>query len=195
MNTEIFQKLDQEFFEKIENADIKNEHRMMVLFSGVPECGKEELAESIRDKFKGILVTKNKARNLIYKYKEGIGIQEVEEILDEYMETVVSRLADSKNGLVIHDASVDRKHEKYGEWAEKYGYDTFVIRMDTRRDIVTENIHKKFEKDEGTKKWFMEQLDRWYKDFKDYKGKVDFLVKNISGEDIENLTGQIANNL
>ena|SRR3989304_1452602 len=187
MNTEIFEKLDRDFFEKIENTDIENKHRIMILFSGVPECGKEELAISIRDKFKGILVTKDKARNLIYKDREGIGIEEVEETLDEYMETVVERLTKSKNGLVIHDASIDRKYEKYKGWAEKYGYDIFVVRMDTSRDIVKQNIETKFKDDEGTKKWFLEQLDRWYNDFEKYKGKVDFVVKDIKAEQMQEL--------
>ena len=187
MNTEIFEKLDRDFFEKIENTDIENKHRIMILFSGVPECGKEELAISIRDKFKGILVTKDKARNLIYKDREGIGIEEVEETLDEYMETVVERLTKSKNGLVILDASIDRKYEKYKGWAEKYGYDIFVVRMDTSRDIVKQNIETKFKDDEGTKKWFLEQLDRWYNDFEKYKGKVDFVVKDIKAEQMQEL--------
>lgn len=189
MIEEIFQNLDNDFFAKLENMGEERGKRLMILFSSVPESGKEELARRIAEKFKGILVSKDKARNLIYKYKQGVGIKEVEDILDEYMETAVERLAKSSNGLIVHDASIDRKYEKYREWASTYGYEIFVIRADTDREIVAKNIEEKFQDDEGTKKWFIDQFDIWYKDFEDYRkqGKVDFVIKNNDENEIQEL--------
>lgn len=192
MNQEIFQNLGQDFFEKIENKNKENGHRLMVLFSGVPCSGKTELAKKIEDEFGGMLISKDMARNLIYKYKKGVGVEEVEVILDEYMETVVSRAADLKNGLVIHDASIDRKYEKYNDWAEKYGYEIFVIRMDTSRELVIKNIEAKLANDEGTKKWYYKQLDRWFADFENYKGRVDFEIKDLDTSQIEGLMGKLS---
>jgi len=177
-NKRIFEILDRDFYDRIENKDVKNGHRLMVCFSGIPGSGKTTLAKKIEDRYQGVRVTKDDARMLVYQNEEIKDVQDVEDIMDEYMKTLMDRLPKLPNGLLVVDSSVDRKFDLYKDWAEKNGYKIFLIRLETPSEVITERWSR--DKDESTYKWFMNQLERWTNDFERFgnQAEPDFVWNN-----------------
>jgi predicted kinase len=174
----LFEILDRDFYDKIKNKDVKNGRRLMICFSGIPGSGKTTLARKIEERYQGVRLTKDDARTLVYQNEEIKDVHDVEDILDEYVEKMMEKVAKLPNGLVVMDASVDRHFDKYREWADKYDYKRFLIKVETPSEVITERWSR--DKDESTYKWFMEQLGRWTNDFESFgkQTKPDFVWKN-----------------
>lgn len=187
MREELKEFLDREFFDKLPNKDMDNAKPYLICFSGIPESGITQLAKRIAEKYKGVLVDKDQCRSLVYQNEKNENIQQVEDILDEYMGHFLENLTRLPNKLLIWDASIDRRANKYHEFADKNGYAMFVISMDTSKDQILAQIKER--RDPKTAKWFYNQMDRWTEDYKKYNeaGQIDFVIKNKSKEDIKNL--------
>lgn len=187
MKEQLREILDREFFEKLPNKDTVNGKPYLICFSGIPESGISQLAQRIAERYKGILVDKDQCRALVYQNEKIENTQEVEDILDEYMEHFLENLARLPNKLLVWDASIDRRSDKYHEFADKNGYTMFVISIDTSREQILAQIKER--RDPETAKWFYAQIGRWAEDYKKYNesGQVDFVVKNKSEENISKL--------
>lgn len=187
MREELKEILDREFFDKLAGKDTVNEKTYLICFSGSPESGQSQLAQKVAKKYKGILIDKDQCRTLVYQSEKIENTQQVEDILDEYMEHFFEKIVKLPNKLLVWDASIDRRYDKYHEFADKYGYKIFVISMDTSREQILEQIKER--RDEKTAEWFFAQMSRWAEDYKKYNesGQVDFVVKNKSEEDIAKL--------
>lgn len=179
--------LDREFFEKLPNKDVANEKLYLICFSGIPESGISQLARRIAEKYRGILIDKDQCRTLVYQNEKVENTQQVEDILNEYMKHFLENLVKLPNKLLVWDASIDRRHDKYHEFAEKHEYAMFVISMDTPHEQILAQIKER--RDPQTAEWFLDQTERWTEDYKKYNesGQVDFVVKNKSEEDIARL--------
>jgi predicted kinase len=186
--------LDEQFYEPIKYKDIPNK-KLLVGFSSLPLAGRTILADKIVEKFKAVHFNKDTARTLIYQNEKINDVQEVEDVLDEYMEIVFDRLRNLPNGLVIVDASIDRNYDKYKEWAGKNGYSMYIIGLETDRNIIEERIRKN--KDLETAKWFLVQMDRWENDNKKFNSqhKCDFYIKNNDEKKSEELLIDLENHI
>ncbi len=152
------------------------------------------MAKEIADKVNGIYLDKDYARTLVYENEKIDSVQQPEDILDEYMPTVFEKLTQVKNGLIILDASVDRKFDEYKKWADENGYKVFVISVEVDRDIAEEAIRK--ERDGKTAEWFISQYDRWYGDHEKFliSHQPDFTIQDLAEKDkvIESLKRQLS---
>ncbi|MCL5094240.1 MAG: hypothetical protein M1355_03855 [Patescibacteria group bacterium] len=177
--------LDKRFFEEIPNQGFSNSKKVFVLFSTIPGSGYEKIAKKIAEKYKGLLIDKDKARTIIYQNEKIENTKQPEDILDEYGEDLIKKLTALPNKLIVWMSGADRRFKTYEKWAEEYGYETFVINCEIEKDKIIENIES--ERDRETAKWFMNQLDRWEKDHKNYleQGNVDITIKNP--EDLDEL--------
>ena len=181
MNEHLKNILDKKFYEQIGNKEISNP-KVLLAFAGVPFSGRTAVAKELEQHFQGLYLDKDYARTLIYENEKIENVQQPENIFDEYIPTVFERLKALNNGLIILDASIDRKYQEYKDWSEKNGYHYIVISLEVDR-VVAEETTKK-ERDEKTAKWFIEQFGRWYADHEKFKqeNKADFTIRNIASE-------------
>jgi predicted kinase len=186
--------LDKQFYEPIKYKDIPNK-KLLIGFSSLPLAGRTTLADKIREKFQAVHFNKEIPRTIIYQNEKINNVQEIEDILDEYIEIVFDRLRNLPNGLVIVDASIDRNYDKYKEWAGKNGYGMYIIGLETDRNIIEERIRK--DKDPETAKWFLAQTDRWENDNKNFNSqhKCDFYIRNNDEKESEELLIDLENHI
>lgn len=183
--------LDEEFYEMIPNKTVANNHRVLICFSEIPEAGKEKLAEKIVDRYKAAKITKDDARTLVYKNEKIENTDQVEEILDAYMETLMEKISKLPNGVVVLVSSVDRRFDKVQKWAEKYKYEIFLIKVETPKEEIIASW--KAGKDKETFEWFVAQMDRWTQDFNNFSQKVhpDFIWQNRDEDQMEDLYSKL----
>lgn len=187
METKIFKVLDEKFLGKLKNREVLNEKKYLIGISAVPKAGISTLAKMIEERYKGMRIEKNAARNIIYNNLNITDVREVEALLDDYLEKRVEMIFSLPNKLIIWDGSIDRNYKKYQSWAEKYGFRTFVIHLNTDRDILEERIKR--DEDEKTAYWYQMALDNWIRDNNEYTKTqpVDFTINNNSKEETNNL--------
>lgn len=191
MKEKLFKILDEEFYGMIPNKDMVNDRRVLICFSEIPEAGKEILAEKIVDRYKAVKIMKDDARTLVYKNEKIENTDQVEEILDEYMETLMEKISRLPNGVVVLVSSVDRRFDKVQKWAEKYKYEIFLIKVETPKEEIVASW--KSNKDKETFEWFVAQMDRWTQDFNRFNQEAhpDFIWKDRDESQLKNLYSQL----
>jgi hypothetical protein len=173
--------LDEKFYDQLKNKDVSNS-KSFICFAGVPYSGRTKIAKIIADLLQGVDIDKDIARTLIYENEKIENTQQPEDILDEYMPTVLKRLIKVENGLLVIDASIDRKADEYKKWTEENGYKLIVVSVEVNRKTAEDVIKK--ERDAGTAEWFIAQYDRWYADHEKFlaENKPDFTIENIEND-------------
>lgn len=191
MGKDINKILDEEFLEKLRNKNLANNSNYFILFSAMPKTGKTAIAQKIEERYKGVRIKKDIAREIIYANIEITDTKQSEEILDKYLEENIGKITDLPNKLIIWDSSIDRSYENFRTWAEKYGYKIFVICLETPLDVINHRID--IELDQSTAKWYRVNLEKWETDHKNYLkiGQVDFTVTNNSEKDIKILYNKL----
>lgn len=183
MGINIFDVLDNEFLGKLNNKDVENPVKCFIGISAIPQSGISTLADLLEERYKGVKVEKNAARNIIYANMEITDTKQVEDIFDEYIEKRIDNICKLSNKLIIWDGSIDRNFHKYQNWAKDNGYKTFVINLDTDVEIIKKRIGEN--KDPKTAHWYLLAMDKWQKDHEEYinNQQVHFTIKNNSDAD------------
>ena len=181
MDEKLREILDEKFYHNLSNLE-KTNRKALIAFAGVPYSGRNSAAVEIASKLNGIYVNKDLARTIVYENEKIENTQQPEDILDVYMPTVFERLTKVPNGLIVLDASVDRKASEYKKWTEEKGYQLIIIGVEVDRETAEDTIKK--ERDAKTAKWFIDQYDRWYADHEKFlsENKPDFTIKDIENE-------------
>jgi len=104
------------------------------------------------------------------------------EIFDEYLYHFLSFYS-SPNGLIILDASIDRRYKAIFLAAADTGFDLFIIKINISKKTIKERIRKRNKKE--AKNYFKE-MKRWYMEHKHFKDEVitDITINNETKLDL-----------
>jgi hypothetical protein len=162
MRKELKEILDEKWYSKLPNKECAHE-KLLIGFSDIPGSGMtDDYSLLISGRYNGVWINKDAARTLIYENEKIESTQQVEDILDEYMDDCLDRLSKIKNGLLVLDAGIDRKYEFYRNWAKLNGYEMYIIGFIVTPEEVMNRVRK--DRDKQTAEWFENQLERWYQD-------------------------------
>lgn len=178
--------LNEKFYSKLENLGNKNE-KLLICFAGYPGSGKTDLAKKVEERFKGIRISRDKFKKIIYSDFKPETIDEAEGLAMEYEDYIFGNLPKEKNGLLILDSGIDRKYEKYKEWSEKNDYRMFVCGLETDRDIAVKRIKENIGAESID--YYMQNMDRWVKEHQDFKNshECDYQIRNNDPDQEERL--------
>ncbi len=148
---------------------ITEPHRKcLVLMSGVPGSGKTLTSEKIEKSLLGVRISSDDQRELLQNRWPNLESEEREAVVKEVVRRIFERLQTASNGLVIVDASVDRQYAFYEDLAIKYGYEIMLIRFDIPFDMLRRRIRDNPDKDQRAKDNYLENLDSWWNDWKEF---------------------------
>lgn len=173
LNERVFEKHTQ----KLSHLHKKNP-KLLILFSGTPGMGKTFISKKLEDHFHGIRVSSDEVREILREDK----IRD-EKIVNDYLLWSLKKLSQvSPNHLIILDRSIDRPYETYLQFANSFGYEVFLIRLQVDRKKVEDRIH---ERNTSVKILLKRLNDRWNEYLLSAQNyPADYLFDN-NGEDIE----------
>jgi predicted kinase len=157
--------------------------KLIICFVGIPCSGKTRLAKKLEEKYKGVRINSDYIRKIIDKFvKEE---NERESILKEFILDFLRNYS-YKNKLVILDSGIERKYEDIVEISKSKKWRMFIIRVVAEKKIILERIKKK-DRDRYENRY--EDIERWFKEYKEFNKKVDFIFKG--DRDLENLYSKL----
>lgn len=165
-----YEKIFEEYKASVPYYSVENP-RLMILFSGTPGMGKSTLSKKLERDLQGMRVSSDESRALLKKY--GRNSMEV----GAYLEWLLVKLQErSPNHLIILDKSMDRNYQAVMEFARKYGFKTYLIRMTMERSNAEERIRFR---GENVEKLIQNADNHWgqYAQFGDVQ-QHDFLFDN-----------------
>lgn len=178
MNKEKYNKISENLFPNLKNINRIN-LPFIIIFSGVPGCGKTSLAKILEKRYRGVRINNDYIRGIIDKEKLTTTPEEAEELLQDYNEYLIKNYP-SKNKLIILDKSVDRRYKRFIELFKFKSWEYFVIRLDVP-DIVM--ALKMLGKREKITKQVRNSMKQWFREYHDccnnVKADIIFDVNNI----------------
>lgn len=176
MNNKLVRKVYKINLNKLKNKKILSK-KIIICLSGIPGSGKSTIAKILEEKYTGIRINNDWARKYFIRWKGGDSSESPDEVdsfvrdyLDYFLETY-----DFPNKFFILDNSIDRKYDRIKKFADKEGFRMFVIKLKVSRRIVQKRA---FERKGGIDTWFVKNIDRWVKEYKQFnkKHKSDVII-------------------
>ena len=171
INRKLLDKIYNKHVKRLKNRSIKNK-KLLICFGAVPASGKSYISKILETKYKGIRISTEEIGKIINSLKQ----RNKKEILDEYLYYYLREHC-YPNGLIILDASIDRRYEDVFLAATDAGFDLFIININVSRKTIIERIRRRNKR--GAKSYFKE-MNRWYREHKLFKDKVivDIAISN-----------------
>ena len=149
MNQALFQKIDAIYRPSILNVDVVQPKRLMVLLSGPSSSGKTTLAKQLEEHFLAIRLENDAVRRIVKVLYPKKSAGQVSALMHAYMRRLRIELVDYiKNCCWIIDASVDRGYGMYADFAQSFGFTTFLVAM-----VIPEDIHLDWVTSKGAYPW------------------------------------------
>ena len=125
----LYEYLDEHYYDKLEFLKHKNPKKMIIFFSGRSGVGKSTLARYLSKELCAIHLENDKLRVLVQAFfRDSISQKERNQMVWEYGNSVNERLTiESSNRLWIRDAIVDRFYADIWEYCAKNDINRFVI--------------------------------------------------------------------
>lgn len=178
MNKEKYNKISENLFPNLKNINRIN-LPFIIIFSGVPGCGKTSLAKILEKRYRGVRINNDYIRGIIDKEKLTTTSEEAEELLQDYNEYLIKNYP-SKNKLIILDKSVDRRYKRFIELFKFKSWEYFVIRLDVPDIVIALKMLGKREK---ITKQVRNSMKQWFREYHDccnnVKADIIFDVNNI----------------
>lgn len=125
----LLNEVDKLYRPTLKNLEVKNP-KLLVLFSAPPSTGKSTLAKQLENHFKMLRFENDVIRKIVGKLYPMSDLKEKSEVSYAYMERLQAQLAkDTLNGLWIVDATIDVYYQKLFDFAQKNGFECFVIAL------------------------------------------------------------------
>lgn len=161
--------------------------KALVLFSGVVASGKTSIARELERQLRGIRISNDDLRQQIMELKPVPSRDRREDLLMECMRVVSQLALDWPNGLIIIDASCDRKYEFYQRWAQNHDYEIIVLRMDIPRAEIERRLEARSALNHQHASVLLPHLDLWWQQYEDFakNHKIDMVInQHTSTEEI-----------
>lgn len=142
--------------------------KCLVLFSGVPASGKTIIAQKIEDSLLGVRISHDDLRELLKHRWPDISEENSRKVRQAVVQKIFERLQTANNGLVIIDASVDRRYDFYENLAGQYGYHIMLLRLDMPYELVRRRMIERPEESIKPSKYYTDHLDEWWNQWKNF---------------------------
>lgn len=178
----VFEKVYRRHKKKLKNLSVSH-GKLLICFSGIPGSGKTHIAKKLEKKYKGVRINNDDIRKVIKKIFPEFDEKKGEEILNVYLLSLLEKLFFINNGLIILDSSIDRKYEKIFNLVKEVGL-IFIIGVDVSKELAQKRV---FAKHKGFDKHFIDNINRWIRENKKFRGnvKVDVLIDNKKNLDLK----------
>jgi len=169
----------------LQNTTIQNK-KLIICFSGVQGCGKTTIAKKIEKRFKAVRISNDYVRDTLAKLYPDVSMKEKETILKKYEEYRSNYLSRVPNGLLVLDSSVDRKYDSVKNFANKFGYKFFLIKMDFSEEEVIKRIQLRGYADAEL---VIGTLDHKFREFCELSERVspDYVINSSNNNNLEPL--------
>ena len=169
-----FKKIFEVHKKQLKNISVPHK-KLAICFAGIPGSGKTHLVKLIEEKYFGVRINSDELRKIILNISSDKDDAERQEILQQYLKWFLTN-CNSKNGLLILDSGIERKYKWVFPLLKQKKYRIFVISFDISRDYAEKNVIKKLGK---LDKNFIENIDRWIKEYKEFSKyhKSDVVLK------------------
>lgn len=157
--------------------------KLIVVFSSIPGSGSTTIAKQVEEHCQGLRFSHNDVRRLIEEVVPGVSESDREEWLGKYDHFFYGRAAKGLNGLVVLDASIDRKYDLVKNWANELGFKLFVIEVKLPAETAIERVK---EREGEAAAAYLPHYPRWQADHAKFLAthQVDFSVENEGKPDL-----------
>lgn len=177
---ELFEKINEEYLKKLKNRSVAHK-KLVICFSGFSGTGKTYIAKILEKRYKAVRIRNDDIREIII----GMKIKNIDETTYSYLEWLLKNWK-FKNKLIILDSGIDRRYLKITPLFKKNKYPVFIIRLKTSKRTA---YKRSFDRNKGKDKHFIENIDRWIKEWEDFGKKVksDIVIDNDKKLDLKEL--------
>ena len=165
----------QRYSRTLRNLETSNKKKVFLLFSGVPGSGKTTLARRIERRYDAVRISSDEIRSLLQAEGPGISDAEKQDCMKAILYLCLGRCAETDNGLLILDASIDRSYPDVFSWCSNRGYLPYVIALRLSKEDAMKRIRGR---DSENYERFYERLDRGFADQASFLSQVapDFCI-------------------
>jgi len=181
VSTAVTQQLHRHYYPFIPNLRLKNERRMIVLFSGVPGSGITTLARQLEKAHHGVRVSTDEVREIIDSLHLSTSEEQRQKIVRAYIPFCFSALANEPNRLIIFDANVDHTYPRIRDWAHEHGYELFLIELSSTKEAVLERLRAR---EDAKLPLYTEKLAGWLEDQARFLKEVTPRARLEGGNDV-----------
>lgn len=167
MKNGIFEIILKEHKKQLKNLSKINK-KLIISFVGIPGSGKTYLAKKLEKRYGGIRINSDDIRKIINN-KITREESERETILKEYILNLLKK-SPFINKFVILDSSIAGKYEEIYKISESKKWKMFIIKMITPKNLIIKRIKIK---DKERLEKHPEDVDRWFKEYKEFNQKVN----------------------
>lgn len=148
--------------------------KLAICFSGIAGSGKTHIAKILEEKYKGVRIRNDDIRNIIHRINKDT--EDIDALTYEYLSWFYKNNK-FKNGLIILDSGIERKHEELFSFFKKEGYKVFIIRLKVSEKVYEQRIKNKLGQLDQN---YIDRIDDWKKQYKEFgkKFKPDILIEN-----------------
>ncbi|NOZ44780.1 MAG: AAA family ATPase [bacterium] len=191
-NKEIFfDEIAERYLLSLNNRDYRHK-KIIISFSAIPGSGKTYIAKKIEQKYHALRINTDDIRKIIIDF--GIEDEEMKQaILEDFVYNLFEKkLNKADNGLVILDLSIDRKYREIQDYANNHGRQLFVIRLETKKNLILSRLQQR--EDKNLQK-FLDDMERYEHDFQNYieNHKPNIIVQDSNEDEISKVFDVIEN--
>ena len=175
MDQDLFQKIYTRHLPHLKHLDVVNNTKMLICFSGVAGVGKTTVATLLEERYRGVRINNDDIRAIMEEL--GIPYHVSQAPLQEYLIALANRIAETKNGLIILDSSIDRKYDMVRAWVDEHNMPMYIIRMEAARETIHERI-KNRNKEAASD--YLRHMNVLYRDYEQFNAthKANFVLNN-----------------
>ncbi len=170
MDADLYQRIFDQHRQRLHNLEVAHP-KLLVVFSAIAGSGKTTLAKAIEERYRAVRVSNDHVRAVIDRVDPELSPAAKQKLLEQYVLKLFEYLSAQPNGLVLLDASIDRKYFAVKEQAEPLDYHMVLIKISLPRAEIERRVRERH-KSAAKPEVYLNEFDRWQVDNKRLASQV-----------------------